>query len=54
MPAVRAQLEKFPGVVSADVSMDEASAVVTVKKGVKAKDLADTVNTLGFQATVQK
>ena len=54
MPAVRAQLEKFDGVISVDVSLDDNSAVVTVKKGVNPQDLADTVNEIGFGAKVHQ
>ena len=54
MPAVQAQLEKFKGVMSTDVSLDDASATVTVKKGVKPKDLADTVSAIGFPAKVRE
>lgn len=44
----------FEGVISADVSFEKSSATVTVKKGVKPQDLADTVNELGFKAKVRQ
>jgi copper chaperone CopZ len=51
---VQGQLEKFEGVISADVSLDTNSAVVTVKKGVKPQDLADTVSKIGFETKVRQ
>jgi len=51
---VQAQLSKFDGVISADVSLAKNSATVTVKKGVKPQDLADTVSKIGYQSSVQQ
>jgi len=51
---VQGQLEKFEGVISADVNLDTNSAAVKVKKGVKPQDLADTVSELGFETTVRQ
>ena len=54
VPAVRAQLTKFEGVISAEVSLDDSSATVVVKKGVDPQDLADTVSAIGFESTVRE
>jgi len=51
---VQAQLEKFEGVMSADVSYEDACATVKVKKGVNPQDLADTVSKIGFKTTVRQ
>jgi copper chaperone CopZ len=54
VPAVQAQLDKFEGVMSAEVSLEDASATVRVKKGVHPQDLADTVSKIGFAAKVRQ
>ena len=51
---VRAQLEKFDGVMTVDVSLAENSATVTVRKGVNPQDLADSFSTTRFDAKVRQ
>ena len=53
MPAVQAQLDKFEGVISAEVFLDTNTALVKVKKGVVPQDLADTVTAIGFKSEVK-
>jgi len=53
--AVKAALERVPGVTKADVSLEKNEAVVTYEKGkATPEDLIKAVEKAGFKASVQK
>ena len=53
--AVKAALERVPGVTRADVSLEKNEAVVTYEKGkTTPEDLVKAVEKAGFKASVRK
>ena len=49
--AVKGALEKIPGVVSAEVSLEQKSAVVSANRALSEEQLTDAIKTEGYEVT---